>query len=227
LEIINPFGIFLCGSDDFINPVTGRGCLLECFLNINKLIMNTENFNLLDKLTCRYRLSVTAKYIAQDDVVLDFGCGVQHYLLNWGKDKFRLGYGLDYDVKDCQKGNIHLLNYKFQGRLPFNENFFDKVFLLAVLEHIEEKDAQPLFFELSRVLKKNGRIIITLPTLRGKAVLEFLALKLRILSFEEISDHQHYYVESEISDLAAACGLKVIEAKLFQLGLNSLYVLEK
>lgn len=189
--------------------------------------MNTENFNFLDKLTCRCRLSMAAKYIATNDVVLDFGCGVQQYLLNWGKDKFRLGYGLDYDVKDSQRGNIQLINYKFQGRLPFEESFFDKVFLLAVLEHIEEKDAPGLFSEFSRVLKTNGRIIITIPTLRGKAVLELLALKLRILSFEEISDHKHYYSGREISDLAAANRLRMVCGKLFQLGMNSLYVLEK
>jgi len=95
--------------------------------------MNTEDFNFWDKLTCRFRLPVTAKYIAQDDVVLDFGSGVQHHLLNWGKDKFRLGYELDYDVKDCQKENVHLLNCKFQSRQPFNENFFDKVFLSGLV----------------------------------------------------------------------------------------------
>jgi len=189
--------------------------------------MNTENFNFLDKLTCRCRLGMTGKYIEQDDVVLDFGCGVQYYLLKWGKDKFRVGYGLDYDVKDYQRENIHLVNYKFHGSLPFKGDFFNKVFLLAVLEHIEEIDAQSLFFEFSRVLKKNGRIIITIPTLRGKAVLELLALKLKILSFEEISDHKHYYSGKEIGDLARASGLKVIYSKLFQFGLNSLYVIEK
>jgi len=194
---------------------------------VNKSKMNTANFNFLDKLTCRYRLAMTAKYIEQNDVILDFGCGVQYYLLKWGKDKFRAGYGLDYDVKDCQEGNIQLVNYKFKDRLPFKDDFFNKVFLLAVLEHIGEIDAQALFLEFSRVLKRNGCIIITIPTLRGKAVLEILALKLRILSFEEISDHKHYYTEKEISDLAEANGLKVIYSRLFQFGLNSLYVIEK
>lgn len=189
--------------------------------------MNTENFNFLDKLTCMHRLAVTTKYIGENDAVLDFGCGVQHYLLNWGKDKFRIGYGLDYDVKDAQQGNIRLINFRFQGVLPFPENYFDKIFLLAVLEHIEEKDAPVLFLEFFRVLKKNGLIIITIPTLRGKAVLELLALRLRILSFEEISDHKHYYSQKEISDLGRTCGLRMVEAKLFQFGLNSLYVLEK
>ncbi|MBU1924136.1 MAG: class I SAM-dependent methyltransferase, partial [Candidatus Omnitrophica bacterium] len=102
--------------------------------------MNTKEWNLLDKLISKYRLSVATRYIKENDVVLDLGCGVQHYLLTCGKDKFKLGYGLDYDVKDCQEGNVCLVNYKYQGVLPLKDDFFDKIFLLAVLEHIEEKD---------------------------------------------------------------------------------------
>ncbi|MDD5560570.1 MAG: methyltransferase domain-containing protein [Candidatus Omnitrophica bacterium] len=189
--------------------------------------MNTKEWNLLDKFISKYRLWVAAKYIEDDDVVLDLGCGVQHYLLTCGKNKFRLGYGLDYDVKDSQEGNIHLLSYKYQGRLPLKEGFFDKVFLLAVLEHIEVKEVQALFFEFSRVLKKKGRVIITTPTPRAKAVLEFLAFKLKVVTAEEVTDHKHYYTAKEIYGLADACGLRVSATKLFQLGLNSLYVLEK
>ena len=189
--------------------------------------MNTKKWNLLDKFISWYRLSVVVKYIKKNDVVLDLGCGVQHYLLNSGKDKFKLGYGLDYDVQDCQKGNIHLVNYKYQGSLPLKEGFFDKVFLLAVLEHIEEKDVQALFFEFSRILRNNGRIIITTPTPRAKVVLEFLAFKLKVVTPEEVTDHKHYYTAKEIYDLANACGLKAAKTKLFQFGLNSLYVLER
>ncbi len=189
--------------------------------------MNTKKWNLLDKFISKYRLSVAAKYIERDDLVLDLGCGVQHYLLTSGKDKFRLGYGLDYDIEDSQEGNINLLNYKYQGSLPLKENFFNKVFLLAVLEHIEENNVQPLFLEFFRILKKNGRLIITTPTPRAKRILEFLAFKLRVITPEEVTDHKHYYVAKEILDLAKVNGLNVINFKLFQFGLNSLYVLEK
>lgn len=189
--------------------------------------MNTKEWNLIDKLISKYRLLVASGHIKKNDVILDLGCGVQHYLLTGGKDKFKLGYGLDYDIEDYQEGNIRLINYKYQGSLPLKENFFDKVFLLAVLEHIEEKNVQPLFLEFYRILKNGGRIIITTPTPRSKAILEFLALKLKLVTAEEVTDHKHYYVSKEINDLAAICGLKVINAKLFQLGLNSFYLLEK
>ncbi|MDO8662427.1 MAG: methyltransferase domain-containing protein [Candidatus Omnitrophota bacterium] len=188
--------------------------------------MNTKEFTLLDKFLSNYRLSVVIKYIEQDDVILDFGCGVQHYLLNRFKDKFKFGYGLDSDIKDCQKGNIVLINYKYQGILPLKDDFLNKIFLLAVLEHIEMKDVEALFLEFSRILKKNGRIIITTPTPRCKAILEFIAFKLKLVAAEEVVDHKHYYIAKEINDLARVNGLRVIYSKLFQFGLNSLYVLE-
>lgn len=189
--------------------------------------MNTKNYTFFDKIISKYRLSAADRYIERDDVVLDLGCGVQHYLLNRGKNKFKLGYGLDYDVENCQKGNITLRKYKYEGRLPLKENFFDKVFLIAVLEHIEEKDVRALFSEFSRILKKNGRVVITTPTPRAKALLEFIAFKLKIVAPEEIADHKQYYTAKKIHALAAAGGLKVVRSKLFQLGLNGFYVMEK
>lgn len=181
----------------------------------------------MDRFLANYRLAVVSKYIKKDEVILDLGCGVQHYLLTRFRDKFKLGFGLDYDIEDCQEVNLALINYKYQGNLPLKENFFDKVFLLAVLEHIETKDIGTLFWELSRILKVKGRIIITTPTPQCKAVLEFIAFKLKLVAPEEVTDHKHYYVAKEICELAGASGLKVIYSKLFQFGLNSLYVLEK
>jgi len=189
--------------------------------------MNTKEFTFLDKFLANYRLSMVTRQIKQHDTVLDFGCGVQHYLLSRFKHKFSLGFGLDYDIKDCQEENITLINYKYQGKLPLKDNFFDKIFLLAVLEHIETKDVGVLFSEFSRILKNKGCIIITTPTPRCKPILEFIAFKLRLVAKEEVTDHKHYYILKEINDLAASSGLKVVSYKLFQFGLNSLYILEK
>ncbi len=181
---------------------------------------------MLDKFIARYRLMFAAKYIERNDVILDFGCGVQHYLLSSAKNKFKIGYGLDYDVDDYQKENIILIKHRYQGNLPFNENFFDKIFMLAVLEHIEKTQVQALLFEFSRVLKSSGHIIMTSPTPRAQTVLEFFAFKLKIISTGEIADHKHYYSVNEICDLVAVSNLKVIETKVFQFGLNSLYVMK-
>lgn len=189
--------------------------------------MNTKSWNLLDKFISRYRLFAVIRYIKKDDIVLDLGCGVQHYLLTGGKNKFKFGYGLDYDIEDSQAGNLILIKHRCAGSLPVKDNFFDKVFLLAVLEHIEEKDVPGLFLEFSRILKKNGRVIITTPTPRAKPVLEFLALKLKVVTPEEVTDHKHYYLAEEIRNLAEKSGLRIIKARCFQLGFNCLYILEK
>ncbi len=189
--------------------------------------MNTKEFTLLDKFLSNYRLSMVSKYIEQDDVILDFGCGVQHYLLTRFKYKFKFGVGLDYAINASENGNISLINYKYQGNLPLKEDFFDKVFFLAVLEHFEISDARVIFSEFSRILKKNGRIIITTPTPRCKPIWEFIVFKLKLVTAKEVIDHKHYYIAKEIIDLAKACGLKVVCSRLFQLGLNSLYVIEK
>jgi len=189
--------------------------------------MNTKEFTLVDKFLSNYRLSVVARYIEKGDVILDLGCGVQHYMLTRFRSRFKLGYGLDYDISDCRKENIELLNYKCQGSLPLKEDQLDKVFLIAVLEHIEMKDVKTLFSEFFRVLKDKGRVIITTPTPRCKAVLEFIAFKLKLVAPEEVSDHKHYYTAEEINDLARGSGLRVVYSTLFQFGLNSLYVIEK
>jgi SAM-dependent methyltransferase len=189
--------------------------------------MNTKEFTLLDKFLANCRLSAVGKYIKKNDVILDIGCGVQHYLLSRFRHKFSLGYGLDYDVKDCQQGNLRLVNYKYEGSLPLKENFFDKVFLVAVLEHVEEKNVGPLFFEFFRILKKNGRVAITTPTPRSKPLLEFIAFKLKLVAPEEVTDHKHYYLAEEIRILAEKSGLRLIKVKYFQLGFNCLYILEK
>ena len=189
--------------------------------------MNTAEFNWLDKLIAQLRLAKVLAYVRRDDVILDFGCGVQHYLLSQTKRIFQRGYGIDYDIENSQKDNIILLRQRYQDKLPFEQNFFDKVFMLAVLEHIQKDRVNILFQELSRVLKADGSIILTTPTPQGQKVLEFLSFKLKIISAQEIADHKHYYTQVELSAIAAANGLRVQAYKFFQFGLNSLCVLGK
>lgn len=189
--------------------------------------MNTNGFTIIDKLISSYRLLVALRYVEKEDVILDLGCGYQHYLLRCTNQKFKFGYGLDYEVPDIKKDNIILKNYKYEGRLPLEDNYFDKIFLLAVLEHVEEENVPKLFSEFSRILKDNGSVIVTTPTPKSQKILEIIALKLKLVAAEEVVDHKHYYVHDEIFKLAKTNGLGVADYKLFQFGLNSLYILRK
>lgn len=190
--------------------------------------MNTKNFNFIDKTIAIYRLGKVLNYVKKNDVILDFGCGYKSFLLDYSKNKIMRGVGLDYDVKNHIMGNVQYMSYKFNnGKLPFKDNYFDKIFLLAVLEHIEGEQVLKLFTEFKRVLKEKGQIIITTPTLRGKSVLEFLAFKLKIISREEILDHKKYYSLSDLRSLSNKVKLKLLDYKLFQLGINSRAVFKK
>lgn len=75
-------------------------------------------------------------------------------------------YGVDISPKAVKmarrkiKGNFYIANI---FKLPFRKDFFDVVAILDVLEHIEENRALSALREVRRVLKKNGKLIISVP----------------------------------------------------------------
>ncbi len=184
--------------------------------------MDSKNFNLIDKVIARLRLREVSEFVNDNDVILDFGCGSNSFLLSSTRKKIKSGFGLDYDVEEIMNENLTYIKYKFNdGKLPFDNNFFDKIFLLAVLEHIEVGQVDKLFSEFKRILKKRGKIVLTTPTPASKGLLEFLAYRLKLISTKEILDHKKYYDKKEITKISKYCGLKLINYKLFQFGLNS------
>lgn len=189
--------------------------------------MDTKNFNLIDKIVAFVRLGQMLKYVKRDDRVLDFGCGTTSFLLNSVKSKITSGVGIDYDVNNKKESNVEYIKFKFDKRLPFKDKIFDKVFLLAVLEHIDVKVIDSLFLEFRRVLKNGGKIVLTTPTPESKNILEFLAYRLKIISSKEIQDHKKYYDLKEIKSIAKRSKLILSEYKLFFFNLNSKVVLQK
>jgi SAM-dependent methyltransferase len=91
--------------------------------------------------------------------LLDFGCGSKPY-----KDLFinateYLGVDVENPGHDHTKEDIDLY---FNGRnLPLPDYSFDAVFCSEVLEHVP--DLQGSIFEIKRVLKPNGLLLLTVP----------------------------------------------------------------
>ena len=187
--------------------------------------MGTKDFNLIDLFIARIRMSKVAGFVKNGDNILDFGCGNQSLLLETMNNKLKSGIGVDYDTENRKKGNVEYVRFKFLNKLPFKNDFFDKVFLLAVLEHIDPNNVKILFNEFYRILKPKGIIILTTPTPHSKKILEFLAYKLHLISETEVRDHKMYYDRKKIEDLIP--NLQIINYELFGFGLNSLCVIKK
>ena len=190
--------------------------------------MGTKDFNLLDLFICRWRSRIVAKRIAQGDTLLDFGCGHQALFLRAVGRLLTHGIGLDYDAEPQRiPPNLEIRNEHFKDRLPFDDASFERVTMLAVLEHIEPSEIDILMREIHRVLKPGGKLLLTTPTPRSKPLLEFLAFKLRIISGPEIADHKHYYSRSDIEALAKTNAFDCADFEYFQLGLNCFAALER
>jgi len=99
--------------------------------------------------------------------ILDLGCGRGDFLLECHKEKIDV-IGIDINPnyikisKEKIKGNGFEPNI-IQGRgeeLPFEDNYFDFVNCVDVLEHTQ--NPQKVLSEIYRVLKKGGRTFITI-----------------------------------------------------------------
>lgn len=189
--------------------------------------MHTANFNSIDKLLMNWRLGKVKRYISSGDIILDIGCGTQAKLLHFFSPIIKSGVGIDYDLnKKIISGNITLLPLTFTGKLPFKDETFTKVTMLAVLEHIKTDIVIADIKEIRRVLRKNGLLIMTTPRPNSQPLLEAFA-NLGIISKGEIFDHKKYYDKKDILEVCEKTGFRLLQYRTFQLGLNSLIILIK
>ncbi len=144
------------------------------------------------------------------DRVLELGCsaaGLSRLLL---KGKW---VGLDLDEKVVREYHRYLGTPAVVARekLPFRNNSFSTVLMFDFLEHVEED--RELFSEAVRVLRSDGRLIITTPR-AGKLFMikfrNFIGLK------KEAYGHKREgYTVEELKTMAEGEGLKIEEVRLY------------
>lgn len=91
--------------------------------------------------------------------LLDFGCGSKPYReLFTGVDEY---IGTDMENEGHNHENEDIDVYYDGKNLPFESNLFDAILCSEVLEHVP--DLNHSLSELSRILRVNGKILITTP----------------------------------------------------------------
>lgn len=91
--------------------------------------------------------------------LLDFGCGTKPYKNLFVNVKEYIG--VDYKIEERVQNNIDVDVFYDGKKIPFENEKFDSLLCTEVLEHVFNIDE--LLIEFNRVLKKNGRAIITTP----------------------------------------------------------------
>ncbi|OGZ19010.1 MAG: hypothetical protein A2175_01635 [Candidatus Nealsonbacteria bacterium RBG_13_42_11] len=144
---------------------------------------NTRNFISDD-------IIMLGKYAKEGDKILDLGCG------NGRLNEAFEGKKIEYTGVDNSEKMIEIAKKKYPPKkfllntnlnLPFSNDYFDKVYCLAVFHHIpsEEFRLQALN-EIKRVLKPSGLLILTVWNLNPFKMI-LIGKKKRTLSFFKCS----------------------------------------
>lgn len=199
--------------------------------------------------------SFLKNWVMAGEKILDLGCG-NGRLAELFKEKNIEYFGVDNSERLIEIAKKKYPRGKFQVaeafNLPFPDNFFDKVFSLAVLHHIPSYEYRAKFLEeVKRVLKPEGILILTvwylwLKKTIWKFFLKNVFLKLVRQSKLDFTDviipwktsqgeilvqrYFHCFTKKELQKLAQNAKLKIREISLIKRSakeINLLLIAEK
>lgn len=162
---------------------------------------NTRGSGLLENILSKKRANLAISKIPVEyysGKILDIGCGLYPYFLS--KINFNEKYGLDKNIENIKiVENIKIIEMDLYNikKIPFENNTFDVITVLAVFEHVERHIAVTICTEIYRILKKNGLFIITTPARWTDYLLKVIA-KFNIVSLEEINEHKDLYTKNAL-----------------------------
>lgn len=166
-----------------------------------------------------------------DKKIFDLGCsnGVVSYQLKISGGSW-IHSDLDYEnLKTSKSILVKDIFQQPEDMIPLKDNQFDCVLALDFLEHID--DDIRIVKEINRILKTNGKVIISTPISGGFFFLNWFKSKLGLRP--EIYGHKREgYSLSELKRILAGCGFSVTHSstyakfcvELLEVFLNILFV---
>lgn len=177
----------------------------------------------IDRVLQNWRIRKAAKFIQNNSKVLDIG-SFQGELCDLCP-QINQYWGVDPKVESAQSnGKKNLVKGYFPQDLS-DQNNFDAVTMLAVLEHIPSDQQPSLARSIAAALKTGGRVIITVPSPVVDKILAFLRA-IRVIDGMSLEEHYGFKVDDTIT-LFESVGLRLMHRSFFQLGCNNLFVFER
>jgi ubiquinone/menaquinone biosynthesis C-methylase UbiE len=194
----------------------------------------TRGFGILENILAKKRADIANKLILDSHKkarILDIGCGTFPYFLTFlnVNEKYGIDPSVNLELSKEEKTNINLKKIKVgEEKLPFKDNFFEVVTMLAVFEHIDHDQLSFVLKEVKRVLNKGGIFIITTPAPWSDKPLHYLA-NFGLISKEEIHEHKHNLTHKKIIDYLKDVGFSKNKIKngFFELYMNMWFKAEK
>ena len=188
----------------------------------------TRGNGLLEGFLARQRSKMANALIPQDargGCILDIGCGSYPYFLF--NTSFHEKHGLDRisnsAALDAGNSGITLKNFDLESevQLPYENDTFEVVTMLAVLEHLEADKIISIIKEVHRVTKKGGVFVVTTPSWWTDNLLRLLA-RLKLVSSEEIDEHKTAFSQQKVSHVMSRAGFNddSVQTGSFELGMN-------
>lgn len=143
--------------------------------------------------------------------ILDVGCGTGEFL-NSLKTKNDQLWGIDISKKNIKKANsLFKNNANFSvspaEKLNFEDESFDEIYFLEVLEHVD--NLYKVIDEIRRVLKKGGKLTISVPLKESEEAL----IKLNPSYPSEIG-HKRFFGKKDFLNLFKD-GFKILNYKKY------------
>ncbi|PIU42734.1 MAG: hypothetical protein CO034_00890 [Parcubacteria group bacterium CG_4_9_14_0_2_um_filter_35_11] len=183
-------------------------------------------------------------FVQPEEKILDVGCGsgrlyklfkgkeIEYFGVDFAERLIEIARKKYLASKELKEGGVPPVFLVVNAlHLPFEDNFFDKVFSIAVLHHIPSDKQRVLFLkEIRRVLKPKGELFLTvwnlwqvkyLPLILKWTLLKFLGLT-RVdygdifVPFQGTERYYHCFRKKELEKAARKAYFGDIKVKYLQ-----------
>lgn len=154
-------------------------------------------WSMLDRIIEWIRYEQVSGYITQNSLIVDMGCGDGHFLRQI-TTRYPTVTAIGIDIAAKRYDGLNIIRADLNQTLPISNNTVDIVTAMAVIEHLYNYDV--FISEIYRVLRYNGKLLLTTPSPAAKPLLESLS-KMGCISRNDINDHKHYFSETELRQL--------------------------
>jgi len=179
----------------------------------NKTAEQYDNWDTEGKFNAEFEGIKGLLNIKKGEKVLDVATGTGIYLI-LAAEKGAVCYGIDItpQILEVAKRKVKELNLKGvmelrladADNLPYENDFFDWVTCVGMLEYYPIEHARKILLEFKRVIKDKGKILIDFPDINNPEAHEFKSKS------ESVNTHVYLYNFNEIEVMLKELGFKII-----------------